>query len=199
MEITLWINGEFKMNKYIMLFVFLLIAFSLEGRERLMTSQRNDPDYIKLADSVAKRYAFEFTSKQGLQLVGYGGAMMENVKEYDFSFQKLQRVDVNEARFQIVDCVVELLRRVNEARPLRPYLAEYPFTDKNLRFSIMYIDRRGDFVGEGYISTVSMFDGNIYYRVNRKTVERLSSTIHEETFADAVRRVQEMRDRFQPS
>lgn len=74
----------------------------------LMSFGIREPNYCKIARRIAGTYAIEFAQPRGLQLTGYGGAMMGDIQEIELRFLSLEHLDVATARKLYVEMMEDL-------------------------------------------------------------------------------------------
>ena len=164
----------------IKLFTCCLLALIVFSCERA-------PQHIQIADRIADDFSCGIKKTYGLHLFGYGGAMMEDVKKFNFAFECTQHVDVAGAREIFVRNIENFLARVNSNPEIRPYLHDYPFTIDNLEFSIAFYDTKGNSAKPPFIAYVSIIRGSIYYCVhNPEKITKLEN-FYVEPYEEAVR------------
>ncbi len=123
-------------------------------------------EHCQYADKVMHSYSKKVKKEKNLDAFGMGDELMTNVKSFSLTYVSERKVNIDEVRPLIVECIEDLLKNVNEYKGIRPYLNDYPFTAKNLEFGIMFMKPNGDFIRDGYIADVTSLYGNIYYRIN---------------------------------
>ena len=74
-----------------------------------------------------------------------GGGIDNGIWLMCFGFQRYDSYLTEEdARKLIIDCVNDCLEAVNHDEKLRPFLKVFPFTAKNLKFTIFNYDKEGN-------------------------------------------------------
>jgi hypothetical protein len=151
--------------------------------------------YCDLADNLMNAYSKEVRKTKNLLLFGSGGSMTTDVRVLSPSYEYLGNMDLCQARFLYIETVEGLIRKVNNNEEIRPYLHNYPFTEKNIALAIGFIDKQENRVKEGYIALVFMLDnenGLIYYNIYNSETEMLE-TIYIEPYEEALKIVNEQK------
>ncbi len=93
-------------------------------------------------------------------------------------------ITVNEARIIFLDCIDDLLRRMNKNKEIRPYLLNYPCTYANIRYSISFDDLKRE-TYPPFVSNTHMFRENIdYSMLNEQT--RKPEVFLQESYEQAI-------------
>lgn len=153
----------------------------------LMAFGVREPNYCKIARRIAGTYAIEFAQPRGLQLTGYGGAMMDDIQEIELRFLSLGTLNVEAARTLYVEMMEEFLVRINQNDKIRPYLHDYPFGIKNIRLVIGFDDASRHILGDGHVA--HMFIGRndtLYYDAYNPETEEFY-TLYKENYGEALR------------
>ena len=98
-------------------------------------------------------------------------------------------VSENEARLIFLNCVYDLLRRINANRELRPYLVQYPFAPENVEYSINFNDLKGGLLSS-LIYHMQTFRGIILYDIWDVRTNRRSEILRE-SYPEADEKVKE--------
>jgi hypothetical protein len=106
------------------------------------------------------------------------------------SFQKEKVRSLSEARRIIVDSGNEFLRAVNANEKLKPFLIKSPFTIENIRISI-YLEANGFDITGNRLAVIGLSKGRIYYNYEGKVESRGYSKEIEETYEEALKKIQE--------
>ena len=169
-EVVRKLKNSFK----IIIFLSVLLA--------LTTCQRTHCD---MAHDAMVSYAKKAQKEKGLILEGQGGAMMGNVKQFDMSFSSPKCLTLEEARIVFVQIMREFLERVNSNEEIRPHLATYPMTEKNLHIMIGFRNGQNWRPPKEYITFVYNIPEKekVYYchwdHGNNDFVDRHDETIEE--------------------
>ena len=116
------------------------------------------------------------------ELAGIGCAFAEDkIRMLDVTFSSNIELTIPIARKLIVELVDDFLREVNENEKLRPYLAEYPFTAKNVKMCVFGKKVKGN---NDLLFSVSSRNADISYRKDNPN-GGLLITILEETYDEA--------------
>lgn len=178
------------MNKFIGVFIGLLI---------LLSSCHSKLHYVQLADNEILKFSKEMKEKHGLKLFSSGGGFQGGINSLTLSFSGNHQFTLEESRVFFISLTQKFIDSVNSNNELRPYLTQYPFTEKNLDFTILLpCYSINEF--SSYISSISMMD--IYNFDNRPTVilytiidnDCVSSRIiHKETYKQALEYVDKLK------
>lgn len=86
----------------------------------------------------------------------------------------------------ILEYLDEFLVDINANEKLRPYLATYPFTVKNVELDIYYSDPKGYHFYDPYIGVVSIEEGIVCYRTYDKEDKSPYKAKIKETYEEAL-------------
>ena len=137
-----------------------LCLFALLG----FSSCDKEPLYIRLGDKMAGKFSVKMTQEYGVERSGYGGAMREDLKLFNFTFTSYKKMGVDEARILYVSLVEEFLQAANNDESVRPYLHNYPFTRDNLCMMLNFRDPKNfRRICQPDLSLVIIGSGNIIY------------------------------------
>ena len=105
----------------------------------------------------------------------------------DLSFTSLKKADRNEARKLLLKCIKEVLLLVNSDKIIKSYLANYPFTYKNLSITLSFYDRAHRRRKDGSICNCFLSRNIITY----STAKEIGyNKRHKETYEEALKIVQ---------
>ncbi len=160
--------------KLIAIFIILLVAnnhyiFSKDER---------------IANKITMQVAKKISAEKGLAPIGTGGQMMDEIKMLMLGFDCRKIVNMEAARELLVYCVEEYLAAINASEEIRPYLYNYPFSDKNIEIDIYFFNPDGSDVPIGDISVAAANKGRVIYEDGSGLL-----TIHEETYKEATQKV----------
>lgn len=144
----------------------------------------------KSADAILVKVAMQLKKQYGLVPRGTGGRMMDQIKRLRLMFDYPKPLTVEEARPLIVGSVNEFIAAVNMDERIRPYLANYPFTSKNIEITIILQDAQGRGVPDGDLLVIFASGGHIKYKMNDPVTDRYR-LILEETFEEAEERIRQ--------
>ncbi|MFT4553153.1 MAG: hypothetical protein ACI9S8_001789 [Chlamydiales bacterium] len=153
-----------------------------------------EPSYIQMANRITNSYNRTLKKNHGLQVIGSGGAMMDNVKKINLHYTAYKRLSIQEARTLYIEVIEGLLEKVNTDDKLRPFLHNYPFEIKNLDISIRFEDSPGTRVPEDYVAFIFNNKDEIVFSAYRldpdardKIIDGKYYPLHKETYEEALR------------
>ncbi len=152
----------------------------------LSCSKNDKPEHVKQADKILEVTSKELEKKYNLSLSVVGGSMMKEIKILSLGFSSQETLDMNQARELIMSCAKIFLNNINTSTEIRPYLYNFPATEKNIEIEI-YFQIHGVAVKAPKIAVVDLSHGKVVY--NNK-YERLEE-IHRESYEEAMKIVQE--------
>ena len=155
----------------------------------LLWSDSSKPGREQIANKITAKVAEKIEKDKGLRTIGTGGGMMYGIRKLSMSFQCLQEVDLETARKLVVYCTEEYLGAINSDKEVRPYLDDYPFTEKNVDIRVFFSKPDGHDVPIGKISVVSMINGRVDYEIDTLKRNRFVS-LHEEAYQEALKIIQ---------
>lgn len=146
----------------------------------------NTVPHGKAADSVIFKFANSARRSQNLRLLAYGGAFLDDIKEFSFEFCSFRKMDLNEARTLLVENVEGLLNLINSDQSLMLYLHEFPFNYKRIEFSILFSKKKHhlEFVETPFVAAVTVRDGMVSYQYYDFSTSSLE-TLHAESYLEA--------------
>jgi hypothetical protein len=170
-----------KIMCFVILMLVCILPFNMVSREPY-----KKPPYDKIVNDIMSRSGKRLAKKHGLRQIGIAEGMMGCVQLMGFSFQMYRKIDKNEARALVVDCVQDFLADINQDEEIRQYLEVYPFDANHVEIDI-YINTpdRGDFFHPN-LSVVSATDGKIKYSTKDPKNRNKYKTREIETFEEAV-------------
>ncbi|MGM0440213.1 MAG: hypothetical protein ACQEP8_03755 [Chlamydiota bacterium] len=173
------------------LFLFLAAFAILCSCEK-----EREPIHIQIADHLSDKFIHDMKEEKNLYLSGYGGGFRGKVNFLTFSFISYEDCSLQEARSLMVECIEELLYRMNHDEELQPYLANYPANINNLRFSISFRDLNTHMhtKNPNNIAYASIIQNNIYYCIYDPSDSTTLGEIHEELYEEAVRIVKNQKE-----
>lgn len=164
------------MKEFIMAFLAILSSFI--GSNFL----KPPPKYEIISNGIVAESSRKISKEYGLQYIGNGASMMEDVKMLSLSFTSNKCEGIDPARKLAIDSVNLFLKDINSNQEIRPYLHNYPFTSKNIELTIYFRDKNCEQIGNRSISYVTASDGQINYRVKKNN---RYADYHTETFEEA--------------
>ena len=168
------------------IFLFLLLGCSYLPFD-------SPPQHIKYADKIAARFSRAYEAENQLVQVAYGGGMMDGIELVSCYFEGFQKVSIEEGRRLFVNGVESLCAMFNSDLVIRPYLNNYPFVQKNIRFRLSFIDRNFQPRLSPDVSFIFCEHNTIFYSYYDPEKKRYIDS-YEEPYAEAVRIVHEERE-----
>ena len=169
-------------------FVTLLMLFSVISLP-CCSKKPSEPIYCQYADDITHPYIAYVSKKYQLYCYGQGGGFLQNVNKIILYFENQnKKLDVEQSRILIVNCVEELLQRINKYERIRPYLQNYPFTNKEIKISIAFYNKTEKRVEQKYIAFIFIKNGKLTYcSYNHETKQFID--MHEEPYTEALEKV----------
>ena len=88
---------------------------------------------------------------------------MNNIEMVSLGYHIKRHATVEEARELFIKYSQKLLQRINEDEKMRPFLNQYPFTEKDIRFGLSFVQQNKKEFTDGSVAYVSLVRENIYY------------------------------------
>lgn len=145
------------------LFVGVALAI-IAGFFLLDRHKAHYPHYERIANQITLDTAALLKENCGVNAIGLGGGMMDNIKSMSLSLQTIRSLSIEEGRELIISCIDVYLDQINSSEKVRPFLNVYPFTENNVRVAI-FVD--GNDMGSeqvGQLEIISANEGKITYR-----------------------------------
>ena len=145
---------------------------------------------------ILSEYSKEMQRKYDLVTVGSGGAMMKDIEMLGLRFNTAKKLTIPEARKLYVNVIEGLINKTNNDKKARPYLHDYPFTQKNVNIMISFYKSHPFIIqnrmNDGFITLIFISRGNICYNIYDPTKDEYKRlvTIHEEPYEEALKIVQ---------
>ncbi len=116
-----------------------------------------------LTNRIMMKVARKITAEKKLYLVGTGAQMMNEIQMLALSFDGFRDISLDEARELIVFSTETFVNEVNSCKKIKPYLANDPFTEKNVEIRIWFNKLDYSMVDSNYISFIFNNRGKIEY------------------------------------
>src|SRR3990167_7317944 len=166
------------MGKLIISFILLLFGIHMNLQAEKSTS------YLDMIQKINVQTAKEVKKELGLVAIGTGGALMYDVKMSAMSFQYYHEIDIEKGRELIVKVIEKYLKNINENKPIRPYLHQYPFEVDSIEIRMFISKPDGRDIPDGQLEYISCLHGIIEYNANGPKWKTI--TLKSETFNEAV-------------
>lgn len=176
---------NFRMIVFIIILAPTFLSFSF-----FKTKPRNHADMAREIRSVVGN---KLAKKHKMDVIGVSGGMMGSVYIIGLRFQIHHPMDRNEARERIVDCVEEMLAAVNANEEIRPFLKNFPFTEKNIDIAIFtnYPDGREVFDPDVRVVSVNKL-GYVTYRTEEPNGHLYEyKSVYRELYSEALAKLKD--------
>jgi hypothetical protein len=134
----------------------------------------------------ANRFIQEYNSCQKNEeffIFGAGGTFHKRINEFHFNLITPGiNVTIEDARKVIVIKTEELLCKVNHDEQVRPYLKDFPFTEKNLYFAVGFMPSCLLLNTNEAIILATVYRGKVFYSIGE---QRNLVRVFEEPYATA--------------
>lgn len=122
-------------------------------------------DYERIADKITIETAKTLKKEMGLECVGIGGGMMDVIRCMTMSFHLDHEVSITEARRAVVGATEAYLHAINGSKRIRPYLKNYPFTQRDVGVTIFVHKAKGMYVDPGKIACITARGSVVSYEL----------------------------------
>ena len=167
----------------ISLTVFLITSCNLNNTHKIKNDQR-------LASELRKKAAGEIKKQLGLYPMGTMGQMMYEIEKLGLAFQCYKPLTIEEGREYLIKSTEIFLDIINSDERIRPYLCNFPFTAKNIWISISIKNPDRSDMRTGQLVILTSSDGILTYDVNNPFKSKRLLTVYEESFTDALKRIE---------
>jgi hypothetical protein len=147
-----------------------------------------EPDYEMIANGITAETAIKLEKQRNLRLAGTGGGMMNDIQMMAMGFDCCHEINLNESRELLLYAVDEYLSDINRNEDVRPYLHNYPFTEKNVEIRVWISKPDGTDPSLGNIYYISAIKGILRYSIPGKD-KYSSKVICKETYEEAKQKI----------
>jgi len=150
-------------NKLLVLIFAVLATFinpNVFAQGHIIKKER--PSYIRHIHEIVDQFTSDM-STYGLDCVGSGGSMPEDVVSIKVRLSACKHATISEARQLELIAVRRLADLVNSHERIRPFLREYPFGLDRIEVSISFQQPTGERFCDGSVDYVSSINGILYY------------------------------------
>lgn len=162
-------------------FVSLLLMGCAENN---VTNDYRPSPKSKLVYELSKKVFVQLKEKKNLCPCECCGGGSDQIKLLHWGFDYYKEIDIKEARELLMVAGNQFLDAFNSDERIRPYLATYPLTPKNIEIRIFLQKPNGSELEPEKLHVISMIDGFLNYKIGRLGTERLKR-IHRETYEEA--------------
>ena len=161
----------------------------------------NEPVYETISQQIQKKYESETLRPMGISITSLGGSSKKGIKTIHMGVATKGPGTIEDSRRLMVYLLTTLIQNYNDNPSIRPYLLDYPFTAKNIDFTISFNDPTGLFWvkdksknDEEQIAYVTNHHGVLNFMVDDSGELGSLRSVAKEMFEDSVRIVQ--REKF---
>ncbi|MCX6989659.1 MAG: hypothetical protein NTX49_01120 [Chlamydiae bacterium] len=147
--------------------------------------------FPKESKTKTKDFLYGFAGKmnfdKGWTLNSYGWDRDEEggkIEVLSIGFKIRRDSDVNAARDDLLEAVEQLVAYVNGNEKNRDDFVDFPITEKNLDISLAYVNENDEFIKNNHVAHALLINSKLGY--SKKSEKKLDS-IHQESYADAVK------------
>lgn len=152
--------------------------------------QADEFPYDKIANQIRQKTIEKLSNKYKLRPVGLKGGMQGCINIMGCDFQLNRKMEKDEARAMLVDCMQEFLADINKNVSIRKYLKVYPFDDKHFEVTIFLSTPDHDALYYPDYRVVSACNGQLSYFTKDPQIKYGYKSEEYETYKDAVKIVQ---------
>ncbi len=168
----------------------LLISLLLLLNSCMMHKQS---DHSKALQQFTVKYEKALRNYCCFERMWYGGALMHDIKKVSLTYGIItDRHDIAAARITAIECIDLFTNMINTDEKVHPYLHEHPFPSSSFDLSLSLRNLDGSrYTGEE-VKSVIFANGKLYFtKYNPET--GFSSDLHEETYEEAKRLVEQQK------
>ncbi len=148
---------------------------------------KKNRDYISII-RIAEKRANDYITSQGYAYSGTGSTCYNDLHDIDRSYisQKDKFTTVTATRIFVVEKFIGYLKIFNSCKEVRPYLNNYPFTEKNLYMRFSFHDANNQKLKPPYICTVTLFRGKVSFEEWNNDPYCPTKVVHTENFEESL-------------
>jgi hypothetical protein len=118
-------------------FILCIVVF-IVGAQMTASEKDDAVPYIVYAKEIMNSFIEQSEKEYHLDCISTGGRFAKNVGKIEINFIAYRKGTIDEARTLEVKMIDALLKRINDHEKIRPFLAEYPFKEKDIDISIAF-------------------------------------------------------------
>lgn len=170
----------------------LIILFSIGySYEKKKNTKYCSPPYVEMASKIRSEIAQKLAKRHSMKISGISGGMADCVNMLGLDFQIQGPLTKDELRRILINSVLELLKAINENEEIRPFLKNYPFTEKEIIITLFVKDKSGGNIFDPEIAVASSWHGTMNYNTNDKENMYVYKQKIKEDYETALKIVQE--------
>jgi hypothetical protein len=174
-----------KRLKILFLFVFLTMGF------KVFSEEEDSENYESFSNQVVNVFVRAMKNEFGLLCIGEGGSMPHDIREISVQFNAYQRASIEEARELIVIATERFIQFINAHQKIRPYLREYPATQRTACISISFCKKNHHPYMDGSIALAFVVKNKIFYKKQDPAFQKYElKDLYEEPYEEALEIVQ---------
>ncbi len=174
----------------------LLIANIIMSIFSIFNFNQSEPN--KSSEEIYRNHTEYVYKKYGAKISSYGRGYPKKIEQFMVGVDIQGPLNVKKSRKMILDLSNDLLKRINKSKEIRPYLHEYPFDIKNIRYSINAVNTKGglrnftQYQNESNddLAIISLYNGKINYNSYDGSKGPLNN-IHKESYDEALKKASE--------
>lgn len=175
-------------KKYAILLVFIITVIS---GIYYVYNRDISIDYVSMADKITVDVAEKLTKRYHMRVIGISGGMAGHVNTIGLHFQIHGPLTKEKLREILVNSVEVFLTSINADEKIRPFLKNYPFTEKEIKIAIFIVDESGIHVYDPDIAVAAAMRGKIWYFTEDRSDKFEYKQEIEENYQTALKIVQE--------
>lgn len=162
-------RGVIAMSKKLKRFLFILLScvalpIIYIGGYAIRDDQ---PKPVKMTAELQKKVMKSLAKKHQMEPSSVEYGMPEGVvSTLGAGFHIYRPLSQEEIRLIVVDSVQTYIKAVNEEEALRPYLKNFPFTEKNVSIQLIIFQKDGNLTYHPEVGAAITLKGNIHYFTN---------------------------------
>jgi hypothetical protein len=126
------------------------------------TIRPGDPSHVQAGLAVMQRLQSQLAAVHGHPIVAIHTSMMDRIEGGGFGLQVLKPHTLEEAQALAIEYVEIMMQAFNEDEQARPFLANSPFTAKNVSVNLVFQHEDGKDVAYPYPSVLFLCKGRFY-------------------------------------
>lgn len=183
------------MKKQTGIYILSLLFITFACGAYFMRNRHPPSNYVILTHQIRSDVAEKLSKRYNMKVRGVTGGMAGSVNVIGLSFQILGPLSKEKLREILVDCVEEFLAPINTSEKIRPYLKNYPFTEKEIEITIFVVDASGRNLYDPEIVVATAFNGKIWYYTEDKDNEFGYKQKIQENYQTALKIVREAKQK----